>query len=157
MRRSLYMLAVFLLSVVPSEASEPVPNAGLLMIYPVKELPVWSASGDFDPKLLIKLLESAVANSETTNEDQVRITAGESTAAIKVMASIEMHQKVWDVLAGLRDNNTDERPDFKSLLRRQQADAFHQDKMQSRMYQMEREQFERRRRMSLRDQPVDIP
>ncbi len=157
MRRFLGMLAAFLIFVVPSEASEPSPNATLRMTYPVKELPVWSANGDYNPKLLIKLLEAAVADSETADGSQVRITAGKSTAVIEVVASIEMHEKIWDVLAELREHKTGERPDFKNLFQRQQDDVLHQVKMQSRMYRMEREQLEQRRRMSLRDLPVAIP
>lgn len=127
------------------------------MTYPIKELPVWSEGGEFDPKILVEFLESAVAKSETTDKSQIKITPSKSNPALIIVANVEMHEQVWEILARLRGGKADSRPDFQKLLLRQQADAIHRNQMDTRMYRMEREQLERRRRLSLRDQPSIIP
>jgi len=163
-RNMLLLLATFLLSMCSSEASDPEPSARLFVTYPVKELPVWSEGGEFDPRILIEFLHSAVANSETTDKSQIKITPSKTSAALIVLANVETQGQVWDILARIRGREADSRPDFQKLLRSQQADAIHQNndaihqnKMNTRMYRMEREQLERRWRLSLLDQPSLIP
>ena len=157
MRTVLFLVAAFFLFTCSSEASDPVASARLSMTYSVKELPVWSESGEFDPRILVEFLQSAVADAEATNEGQVRITPRKRTGSLVIVADVEMHEKVWDVLTKLRGSQSDKRPDFQKLLLRQRADAIHLNRMESRMHRMEREDLERRRKLSLRDQPSIIP
>jgi len=127
------------------------------MTYSVKELPVWSESGEFDPRILVELLKATVADAEATNQGQVGITPRKSSGSLVILADVEMHEKVWGVLAKLRGNQSDNRPDFQEFLLRQRADAIHSNRLETRMHRMEREDLERRRKLSLRDQPSIIP
>lgn len=156
MRGGFCLLAACLLAVCSSEASEPAPSERLSMTYAVKELPVWSEGGEFDPGILVEFLKSATANPEAPNKAKVKITPLQSRAALVMVADVETHEQVWDILARLRGDNAGTRPDFQKLLRRQQADAIHRDELQLRLYRMEREQLELRRQMSLRDQPANV-
>ncbi|TWT78672.1 hypothetical protein CA13_00680 [Planctomycetes bacterium CA13] len=104
----------------PSAASAAdVSGSSLQFTYPVRDAPVWTADGKFDPTVLIKLIEATTDFGDADPQTAMRLHLFPKTGAISITTTVSAHTQIWNLLKqfpALAAAWGPENPDYAKLL-----------------------------------------
>lgn len=133
-------------------------DAKLELTYVVRDAPVWTADGKFDPAVLVKLIEASVDFGEAASASSLRIQPLPQAGALSVRTTVAAHKKIRKLLMqfpavaktlGAGD------PDYAKLLKGEVQRVKHTMELNQRLERSERDRFRALRKKSSIDAIFD--
>ncbi len=125
--RFLVCASLFVSIIAPHTAtSADVSDASLQFTYGVRDAPVWTADGKFDPAVLVKLIEASTDFGDASPATAMQIHPFPKSGALSITTTVSAHDQIWKLLkqfpavaAAWGPGN----PDYAKLLEEQAARA----------------------------------
>ena len=92
------LASVFASHAIAAEDATVAGDATLQFTYVVRDAPVWTADGKFDPAVLVKLIEASTDFGDTTPESSLRIRPILKTGALSITTTVAAHDRIWRLL-----------------------------------------------------------